>query len=1034
MYFSSEIPRAKRAIGAAIFCILAVTLALLCPKASALNPDWQIYQYGHRTWKIDDGFLGSFVNALAQDKDGYLWIGTDEGLFRFDGIRITQWSPPDGIRLPSAMILSLLADRDGSLWIGTYKGLVHWDHDRLTRYKENQAASVYSLSQDQDGSVWFAPFQLTAGSDDVLCRVAGPKMDCFGGQQGLPNSTPILTFVRELSGRTWLGAPESVIDWTRGLARTYTPDSLRNNRQQSGVQSLALDSDGSLWVGIAKKGPGLGLQHFRDGKWSTVTAPGFDGSEHRIIRIFVDRRQAVWIGTFDDGLYRLYQGKVDHFDSRDGLSGNSVFSVYEDNEGSLWVGTNGGLDQLRDLAIQGFSKEVQPKASELDNIVATKNGSLWVGGAGALFTLQKGTNTFVPRGGDLKSKQVTTIFEDRAGHMWIGLDDSLNVYNDGRFTPVKLVDGRPTGFIVSMAEDTGGNLWALTTGPPRTILVVDPKRLQATPALPTVDASKITSDPHGGLWIGTNTGDILHYLKGMLTSFPLPRESDTRIAQLSVMEDGSVLAASEFGLAQLVDKRAQVLNEHNGLPCSFVNNFVFDMKGDLWLYAQCGLIEVGQSDFQGWQKDASIRIHPRVFDSADGMRVRLPPFEGAARSGDGRLWFNNHDALLMVDPERIHLNTIPPPMRIEGIRADFRDHNLAATVELPPLTRDIEISYAALSLASPEKTSFRYRLSGFDQDWHDVGSRRQAVYMNLKPGTYKFQVIASNNDGVWNSEGDTLRFTIAPKFYQTAWFRAICLLFFLVLLWLAYQFRLHQLQRQFSAGLEERVGERTRIARELHDTLLQSLHGVMFQFQAARNMLPRRPENAIQTLDEAISGTEQAIAEGRDAIHDLRTEEIAQGDLAQLLKAVGAELAKTPDANHESPAFDVIIEGEPQMMSPIVQHEVYRIGREVIRNAFRHAAARRIEVEIRYDKNQLRLRIRDDGKGIDPKVIEESRRPGHWGLPGVRERAHRIGAQLVFWSETNAGTEVELTVPAGIAYKTIRDRSRFTLFPQSRQS
>jgi signal transduction histidine kinase len=248
------------------------------------------------------------------------------------------------------------------------------------------------------------------------------------------------------------------------------------------------------------------------------------------------------------------------------------------------------------------------------------------------------------------------------------------------------------------------------------------------------------------------------------------------------------------------------------------------------------------------------------------------------------------------------------------------------------------------------------------------------------------------------------------------------------LFWGFYQLRLREIQRQFNAGLEERVGERTRIARELHDTLLQSLHGLMFQFQAARNMLPRRPQDAIQGLDEAISGTEQAIAESRNAIQDLRRETVAQGDLAQLLKSVGEELAALPGAKHDAPIFDIIVEGEPQTLSPIVQHEAYNIGREVIRNAFHHAGAQRIEVEVRYDDNQLRLRLRDDGKGIAPEVLEQSRRPGHWGLSGARERAQRIRSRLDLWSQTGAGTEVELTVPAAIAYTTVRHGSRFKLF------
>jgi signal transduction histidine kinase len=312
-----------------------------------------------------------------------------------------------------------------------------------------------------------------------------------------------------------------------------------------------------------------------------------------------------------------------------------------------------------------------------------------------------------------------------------------------------------------------------------------------------------------------------------------------------------------------------------------------------------------------------------------------------------------------------------------------------------------------------------------DKDWQDAGTRREAFYTRLGPGKYHFRAIACNNDGVWNEEGAFLDFNIAPAWYQTTWFFTLCAVAFLALLWAVYQLRLHQLRRQFNIKLEERVGERVRIARELHDTLLQSFHGLMFQFQAARNLLPRRPESAMQAFDEAILATEQAIAEGRDAIRDLRPEPAAQHDLAGLLTAVGKELDDTHTANGHSPGLRVIVEGKPQRLSPTLQDEIYRIGREVIRNAFHHAVASRIEVEIRYDEHQLRLRIRDDGKGIDPKVLEAGGSPGHWGLAGIRERAKRIGSQFEFWSEAGAGTEVEVRVPAALAYDKQRDGNRF---------
>jgi signal transduction histidine kinase len=295
-------------------------------------------------------------------------------------------------------------------------------------------------------------------------------------------------------------------------------------------------------------------------------------------------------------------------------------------------------------------------------------------------------------------------------------------------------------------------------------------------------------------------------------------------------------------------------------------------------------------------------------------------------------------------------------------------------------------------------------------------------------------VAACNNSGVWNEAGDALNFSITPAYYQTPWFRFACAAAFLALLWALYQYRLHQVAQEFDMRIEERVGERTRIARELHDTLLQSFHGLMFRIQAARNMLPGRPDEAMQSLDGVLTRAEQAIAESRNAIHDLRSEQAAGSDLAYLLTAMGKELADSQDGKGDLPNFSVTVEGERQALSPILQDEVYRIAREVLRNAFRHADARLIEAEVRYDARGLRVRIRDDGKGLDPKVLKEGGRAGHWGLPGIRDRAKQIGAQLDFWTEAGAGTEVQLTVPASVAYAAASAHRRSWFFGEGRKS
>jgi signal transduction histidine kinase len=377
-------------------------------------------------------------------------------------------------------------------------------------------------------------------------------------------------------------------------------------------------------------------------------------------------------------------------------------------------------------------------------------------------------------------------------------------------------------------------------------------------------------------------------------------------------------------------------------------------------------------------------------------------------------------------------DSAPPLLHVDGISVDGRLIHLGEQIRVRPPYQKITLSYSGLSLSFPTRVRFMYRLDGFDQSWTEPTSAREATYTNLESGQYRFHVMASNSDGVWNSTEAILPFEVEPVLWQTWWFRMSCVVAFLVLLWALYQLRLRQVALQFNMRLEERVSERTRIARELHDTLLQSFHGLMFRIQAARNMLPRRPEEAVQALDGAIARAEQAIAESRDAIQDLRSEPAAQSDLAHFLTAMGKELGSSHDGKSDSPNFSVTVEGKRQALSPILQVEVYRIAREVLRNAFRHAGAHQIEAEIRYDDRVLRLRIRDDGKGIDPKVLGEGGRAGHWGLTGIRERAKQIGARLDFWSEAGAGTEVQLTVPVSVDSETPRDGSRFRLFRKTR--
>jgi signal transduction histidine kinase len=436
----------------------------------------------------------------------------------------------------------------------------------------------------------------------------------------------------------------------------------------------------------------------------------------------------------------------------------------------------------------------------------------------------------------------------------------------------------------------------------------------------------------------------------------------------------------------------------------------------VWLYMPCGLVRIAQKELNAAVGDPARRMLTTVFDGSDGVALRLRPAlyrPQVAKTADGQFWFLPGDGVSVFDPRRLSLNGLPPPVHIEQVTADRKTYVAASDLRLPPLVRDLEIDYTALSYVAPEKNRFRVKLEGRDRDWQDVGNRRQAFYADLAPGTYRFRVAASNNSGVWNETGALLDFSIAPAYYQRTWFRAASVVTLLALFWMLYRFRLRQLARDLDLRLDERVNERTRIARELHDTLLQSFQGLMLRFQSARELLPAHPAAALETLDGALDRADQAIAEGRDAIQNLRASTTVSNELAQSITRLAQELANGPEKGGAT--FRMSVEGSPRDLHPIVRDDIYRIAREALRNAFRHAQASHIEAEITYGRRALSVRIRDDGTGIDPQHLNAGR-ARHWGLTNMRERARQIGSELSLWSEVGAGTEVELRVPESVAY------------------
>ena len=1002
--------------------------------AFALDPSLDIRQYAHTEWTAGAGLTTGKINAIAQTPDGYLWLGTDFGLFRFDGVRAVQWRPPAGQQLPSNSVSSLYTSRDGTLWIGTLKGPASWKDGRLKEYPELAGFYVVRILEDREAAIWMS------GADPLngkVCWLHSGTVTCWGENAGLGSGA--FGLYEDSQGKVWAGAVSGLWLWKPGPPRLYPLTG-----EMFGVEALGEDNEGALLVGW--KG---GIRRFNNGKIETYPLHGV--GQFTATCILRDRDGGLWIGTRTEGLVHFHQGKTDVFTPSDGLSGATVQNIFEDREGSLWVVTGTGLDRFNDFAVTTFTAGQGLSRDLVSSVLADRDGSVWVATYGGLDRWRDGgIRPWGKREGKLNGLDPTSLLQDRRGQIWVSTNRDFGYLEGDRFVPIS---GFPGGIVDGIAEDGRGDLWVAN----RTEGLIHLSGNRVVEEIPWTrlghkdSAEALTADAvRGGLWLGFYDGGVEHFADSKVQASYTAADGlgKGRVNSLRIEQDGTLWAATEGGLSRLKDGRFFTLGSKNGLPCNGVHWTVEDDDRFLWLYMQCGLVRVARPDLEGWivasDKDDKRSIAFKAFDGSDGT----PTFAAAlwrytpavTKSLDGRIWFKGFVGASVIDPHHIPFNSVPPPVHIEQITADRKTYwqnwsrdASSSKPRLPPLVRDLTIDYTALSLVVAEKVRFRYKLDGWDRDWQDAGTRRQAFYTNLAPRKYRFRVMACNNSGVWNGAGSFLDFSIAPAYYQTTWFRALCAAAFLGLLWALYQLRLRQLARQFNIGLEARVNERTRIARELHDTLLQSFHGLMFQFQAARNMLPRRPDEAMDVLDGAIGATEQAISEGRSAIQQLRSEQVDESDLARWLTNIGEELARSQQTNGDSPIFRATVEGEQQTLSPLARTEVYRITREILQNACRHAQAQHIEAEIRYDDHLLRVRIRDDGKGIDPQILQAGGSAGHWGLRGARERAQQIGARLDFWSEAGAGTEVELSVPAAVAYEKSRNKRRFTLFRKGQE-
>jgi signal transduction histidine kinase/ligand-binding sensor domain-containing protein len=983
------------------WALYGIALMCLVRNLYGLDPNRPLDQYVREHWNAESKFPGGAVNAIAQTNDGYLWIGTDKGLFRFDGFNFVQVSFPSIVNDSKVPILGLLTDTSGDLWVRAQGSDVLRQKNgkfEVVAYGAGPLSSqVTAISKDRKNAVLVSDViegTFRFGAENPR-RLAKPNI--------LPGSSPVISIAETSEGNIWLG--------TLGAGLFLFADN-RSTAVNAGLPERKINcllpiSKDDLWAGTDN-----GLYHWNGKDFRREALPS-SLRNVQVLSLLRDRDSNVWVGTAR-GLLRI-NAKGTSFSAEKELRGSgAINALFEDREGNIWVGGARGFERIRDTVFVTYSSATDPRFERNGPIHLDAEGRTWLApGQGGLYTVKNGqiqpVTTMVP------ANDVVYSIDGRGNEIWAG---------------------RQRGGLTLLREQNG----TLTS---QTYTEVD--------GLAQNSVYAVLKSRDGSVWAGTLSGGVSKFRHGRFTTYTSATGlASNSISSILEARDGTMWFATSNGLSSLFNDHWRTYTRRDGLPSADVHCLFEDSSGTLWSGTSGGLAFFALGSFHvppspdvlrepifaivedknGWfwittsnhvlrvQRDKLIsnKVEPgdiREYGPGDG----LPSSEGVNRSRSvvsdsrGRIWISLKGGLSVVDPSHLVTSWLPAIPHVEAVMADEVAISPIDRMRIPAAHKRITFAYTALSLAIPERIRFRYFLDGFDRQWSEPGAAREAVYTNLSPGTYRFRLLASNSYGEWNGTESILSFEVEPAFWQTWWFRSMLALLMASIVLVIYRLHLHRLTQELNMRFEERLVERTRIAQELHDTLLQGFLSASMQLHLVNDQLPA-DSPAKPLMNRVLKLMGRVIEEGRNAVRGLRSTHDDSHNLGQAFSRVAQELV-IPEAVE----FRVLVEGMPRALHPVIRDEVYRVGRESLVNAFRHSHASKIEVEVDYSAGSLRIRVRDNGCGIDPQVACTGL-DGHWGLPGMRERAEKIGGKLRVWSRAAAGTEIELTVPGHVAFQS----------------
>lgn len=1002
----------------------AAALAALALPAAALDPGRLPTQYLQASWQEE--LPQNTVRAMVQTREGYLWLGTQEGLARFDGHRFTNFSPGSAPGLPAGDVRALLEDRDGRLWIGTRGGGLAVYEGGVFRQvggaDGEPGGIVYALALGARGELWIG----TRASGAV--RLENGSFEAFGTEAGLP-AERVLALLEDSRGVLWAGCGDG------GLARFDGQRFHAVGTELFGtdsVLSLVEDARGRLWIGTRSSGLFV-LDPAQGGGPRSAAGAGSES----VMALLEDRDGNLWAGTYGRGLQRLGGGgSAAVLDTAGGLTSDNVMALLEDREGNLWVGTEGGgLNRLGEGAFRTYGTPEGLASDQVWTVLEDRQGVVWIGTeGGGLARLEAGDIRVLGEGKGLSSDSITALFEDRQGRLWVGTrGKGLNVLEDGGVRVLDRDDGLTADTVVAMAETGDGTLWL---GSPRDgLLRYRDGSFGGVPEHPDLAHDLVLTlaeGPRGELLVGTNGG--LKILAGDRLTVLTTADGLSNATVFSLLVDGDAVWIGTYGggLNRLrADGRIDVFTSAQGLFNDVVLGIVDDGRGSLWMSCNKGVFRVAKADLEAVARGERETVASEVFGRADGLRSAEcnGGFQPSAYRGrDGRLWFPTIQGVAAVDPEEVAPNPVPPGVVIEEVLAEGEPLPAGESFTLPPGPDRLEVAYTGISLAVPEQVRFRYRLDGYDRDWVEAGTSRRAVYTNLPGGRdYRFQVVAANEDGVWSEEGAAFAFRVEPFFYQRPAFLLLVSLGLALAAWSVYQLRVRHLVRR-TEQLEAQVAQRTAevVARrdqlEAANSELRRLNDFKSEFLGIAAHDLKNPLSVVYGYAGLIAarsgdnpGMERIAHRISASAHQmlsivsdlLDTTAMESGRLRfepepTDLGALAAEVVERHRVTAAEREIELALSRCGDLSAEVDREKMSRVCDNLVSNAVRYSErGTRVEVAVAAmagdaGEERVRLSVRDRGPGLSPAQVER-----------IFERFERLAAKHgVAGSSTGLGLSI----------------------------